>query len=408
MKKILKLSNIFIVLALILLILTVFLGAKKSNTDVNNDKNNAHRFLKKSKIATPLSSSFAGSYNSLAGNGKDINGIIFGDEISDTNIGTYIGKRLHSTFNTATDKSWSPVNLSVKGNNISNILTYLLNYNDKSNQQVKSTAYTKPYWIIMTGLNDSKNIDADTFEYLYRMAVRQGVHENIDVYCLTEPPNIDMQTGQPIIDAKYTEIRNRIEKVSKEEGGIFVDVYSEFLKLSNLKNYTLDGIVPNDNGNTFITDLIYKTMLNEKIANNTKKTLDLNILPQYDAVSILNSALVPITDLTNKTTGKDLVTETNNAVKMEDTGSSLFSLNQGNLTDIIVTVLSNKTTGKITIESNGGNFTKTTFDTVNYDALTETSYDIKVTNPSGNFSSDIKLSSQGKNYILGICGVYGK
>ncbi|WP_153041013.1 GDSL-type esterase/lipase family protein [Clostridium magnum] len=140
---------------------------------------------------------------------------------------------------------------------------------DLTSKSLNTTPFTYDYWFICTGRNDANNnhVDIKLFENLYRLAVRMGIRNGIDVFCMTEQPMIDMVTGEIMETEKdyYNLYADVIRRVAVEEGASLIDVNKHWYDLKeqgiDLKLYTADGTHPNDTGNEKMANLCRDCLL---------------------------------------------------------------------------------------------------------------------------------------------------
>lgn len=268
--------------------------------------------------------------------------------------------KLQTKFGNTTN-NWHVSNFGVGGSTIYNNIAYLSHLLDENLKPKKGKAFSYDYWVIITGRNDSAQIPLADFTNMYRTAVRSGIRAGIDVICVTEPPTINMTTGE-IEDVLYPEYANVIRRIAAQEGTSLVDVHAEWLyqKLigTDLKTLSADGTHPNNAGHAIIGDLIYRCMIGESQPSQTLKNdndpnrLGYYVQSQYTTKeTYLTSVVTP--EVTTATTSRKEATGVNSAIKISSGGYAQFLIPNCRIEGVIITFIAGNS-GKIEVQSPWG------------------------------------------------------
>lgn len=177
--------------------------------------------------------------------------------------------------------NFSPVVQAVGGQNIYNVIPNvgLLTDTTLTSFGGNSTPFKADYWCICTGRNDSnkKSVPIEDFEKLYRYSIQSALRHNIDVFCFTEPPKIDMSTGLIHSDeVDYPEYADVIRRITMEENVSIVDVHYYLLKKletgEDIRKYYSDGVHLNDLGNQLMSDLCLKCIKTSSQSKSINKS----------------------------------------------------------------------------------------------------------------------------------------
>jgi lysophospholipase L1-like esterase len=283
-------------------------------------------------------------------------------------------------------------NNGVGAQTINNVIHYLA-YDISSERVKKSYAFDYPNWVIMTGRNDYKSVPKQDFEFLYRLCVRMGVKNGIDVFCCTEPPQLNMATGE-VIDGtttteNYNEYAEIIRMIAEQEGASFVDVYKEMLYRKNilgadLRDYMNDSAHPNDAGHKLIADMIAQCMNTSDtvipFVADALESMQRKYIPQvYYTPAVLSNAVVTAVTPSVSSTSRREHTGVQDSIKISAGGYVDFEIPWISARYIIVTLLMELSTGQFEVQCPGGYLVKAAT-TIPSLFSAETSYLIKPTN----------------------------
>ncbi|MNJ90415.1 Pectate lyase superfamily protein [compost metagenome] len=260
-----------------------------------------------------------------------------------------------------TTNSWHVSNFGVGGSTIYNNIAYLSHLLDENLKPEKGKAFSYDYWVIITGRNDSTQVALADFSNMYRTAVRSGIRAGIDVICVTEPPTINITTGE-IEDLLYPEYANIIRRIAAQEGASLVDAHAEWMyqKLigTDLRTLSSDGTHPNNAGYAIIGDLIYRCMIDASTpCEILKNENDPNRLGYYAQSTYktkdtyLTSVVVP--EVTTATTSRKEATGVNEAIKISNGGYAQFLIPNCRIEGVIITFIAGNS-GKIEVQSPWG------------------------------------------------------
>lgn len=278
--------------------------------------------------------------------------------------------KLQKINNNMTNDDFHVRNNGVGGQTIANIVNYI-SYDLNENKAPK-----KAYWneyknaIIMTGRNDWQSLSLEDFEYLYRLTVRQFKNNNIDVICCSEPPKLDMTSGNivdgvEVVNGKtnnYYEYKEVIKRIAESEGVSFIDIWEELKYRKNslgedIRKYSSDGTHPNDLGHELIANLILECCKGISMPNNTKtddfEEIERRFISQYiyEPYSTSNAELVDVSTVTSYTSRREHVGDSERKAWCIKPGGSIkfpISLIENNI--ILITAIMKLTTGKIQVQ----------------------------------------------------------
>ena len=282
--------------------------------------------------------------------------------------------KLQAINNNMTNSDFHVRNNGVGGQTIANVVNYISYDLDVKKNPKKS------YWseyknaVIMTGRNDWQTLSLIDFEYLYRMTVRQLKNNNIDVICCSEPPKLDMSSGDildgiEVVSGKvnnYYEYKEIIKKIAEDEGVSFVDIWEEFrykkeVLKEDIRNYSSDGTHPNDSGHALISDLILEVCKGISTPNNRKiddfEELERRFIPQYiyQPTSTNNATLEDVETVTSYTSRTQHTGETTKKVwRIASGGSVTYPISFIENRLLLITVIMKKTTGKVQVQCPSG------------------------------------------------------
>lgn len=269
-------------------------------------------------------------------------------------------KKLYNITKSGSVGDYYVRNNGVGSQDVTNVIQYLA-YDVEDEVAKKCYAYDYPNWIIMTGRNDCKTLSKQHFELLYRICVRNGVSASIDVFCCTEPPKLNMDTGEIEEDEFYNDFADIIRRICEEEGASLVDVNKELLYRKNvlgedIRKYSSDGTHPNDLGHDLISTLIVNCMNNYDVKINSTYDIfendDNKLIPQvYFTPYTLNNATIETITVGVTTTSRKEHTDTLDSIKINDGGYVDFIIPPFETYYIIPTVMMKLSTGKVQLES---------------------------------------------------------
>lgn len=317
-------------------------------------------------------------------------GLLVGDSIAEgsgaSNVTFRMDQQLAGKLVNAYDgvkNDWAPVNYGVGSSTIANMIAYLSHKLDSNADEVaKGHAYSYPYWIFVMGRNDSVSVDIKEFSRLYRTAVRLGIRAGIDVICVTEPPKIDMATGNEN-DPSYPWFATEIRKIALDEGASLVDFHKHLYNLradgQDLRTYSADGVHPNDAGYEIMADLIFKCMTGLSIPVTKKSSplesprLGYYVQSQFNYFNSSLASVIPVTGLTTLGTARSAQTGVNDVIEIQAGGYADFYIGGTTYESLTLTMLNKTGTGSARVESPAGYYTGTGY-TANSAVTRETSH----------------------------------
>lgn len=283
-------------------------------------------------------------------------GIIFGDSIaqgigaSKANIlGDEIASGIFNNINMLTKEAMISDNYSVGGSTIETMLAYIAD-----NKSGKSKAYEYPYWILITGRNEMDAMTVDEFKSLYKIAVSQGERNGIDVICVTEPPEIDMSTGE-LVESKYSQYQKVIKEVAAEEGATFIDVYNGLLKKrssgESISKLSSNGVLPNNEGYKFMAGLITEGIVgkNDSEFKKADSKSEVKLMAQYEVEKKVDK--LKIQNLATKSTAKEFNTGAGEIISLESGAELSFTIPEGQPVGAIVTLVTNFNNGSVEVKT---------------------------------------------------------
>lgn len=303
------------------------------------------------------------SYIEEALNQSKFKGIILGDSIAQGSgaskpniLGDEIGGTIFSSLNMLTKETLISDNYSVGGSTVENMLAYISDSSSK-----KSKAYEYPYWILITGRNEMETMTVEEFKALYKTVVAQGEKNNIDVICVTEPPEINISTGE-LVEGKYSQYQKAIEEVAAEEGATFVDVYNGLLKKKNagenISKLSSNGILPNNEGYKYIAELITEGIIGNNVEfkkSETKSTTKL--ISQYEVNDTV--AKTKVQNLSTKSTAKEFNTGNGSVMTLGVGENTSFKMPDGQVTGVVITLIATNNGGNVEVKTKDGQLSKT-------------------------------------------------
>lgn len=271
-----------------------------------------------------------------------------------------------SWFGYGSANNWSATNYGVGGGDISNVAGYVAYIGDLTNNMVTqgSGLATKDYVLIMSLRNDISTLTVNNYEAILRATLRQALTQHVDVFFITEFPQINISTGA-ITDTNITwqPWYQAAKRICGEEGVSLVDNWQYWYDANqnglDLRNYTSDGTHYNDAANLICANLIF-SCFSSPMNSSSFYTNDLDtrgcIVGKY--IDLANTSVGVISGLVTQGVGREVV--------KNEGAANCFTIGSGsNLTfvcpiqtqGVLLTMIGGSSnTGTATLLLNGASF----------------------------------------------------
>ncbi|MPM84870.1 hypothetical protein SDC9_131946 [bioreactor metagenome] len=201
----------------------------------------------------------------------------------------------------------------------------------------------------------------DEFKSLYKIAVSQGERNGIDVICVTEPPEIDISTGE-LVDSKYSQYQKVIKEVAAEEGATFIDVYNGLLKKrssgESISKLSSNGVLPNNEGYKFMAGLITEGIVGKNDAEFKKadSKSEVKLMAQYEVDKKVDK--LKIQNLSTKSTAKEFNTGDGKVATLYAGEETSFKVPEGQIVGVVITLIANYDEKSVEVKSKSGQLIK--------------------------------------------------
>lgn len=256
-----------------------------------------------------------------------------GSSSINTTIPRLLGGKLRDYRSLGTTNDWAPINRSVGGSTTALALVYAADNSDNVDNYPVSANLTanKDYCLILTLRNDATLLFPSVSYALIDSTLKALINKNIEPIFITDPPKIDMVTGE-ILDTPevFGRIYDSALVACAANGATLIDAWKYFYNLKSMgidiRQYSSDGVHPNDAGYEILSELIFQGM----IAQSERLERAINLAIASDNADFISRYTADGGTVTTTTTISGLTTAS--TARRSQTGESTteaFVLNTG-------------------------------------------------------------------------------